>query len=116
MVLILRAAAFHVVVWQLRLDQVHLGTELRSLSQLGIALRGRRAAEGFAVLVFDQPSLARVLADGHVDLLRVLMVVEGCHVLLWVLVPIRFAHLDHRVPLRAEGSVIRVRVLRIGGI
>lgn len=39
MVLILGAATFHVVVRQLRLDQVHLRTELRSLSQLRVALR-----------------------------------------------------------------------------
>lgn len=44
------------------------------------------------------------------------MVVEGRHILLWVLVPICFAHLDHRVPLRAKRGVVRVRVLRVGSI
>ena len=111
-VLVVRVA-LHVVVWQLRFDQVHLWAELGRLPQLRVALRGRGAAQGLAVLVLEEPRLARALSNGHVDLLGVLVVVERRHVLLWVLVRVCLAHLNYCIALRGKGGVVGLRVLRV---
>ena len=111
MVLVLSATTFHAIVRQLRLDEVHLGTELRRLPQLRITLCRRRASQRLAVLALNQSRLARVLANRHVDLLCILVIIEGRHILFRVLVPVCLPHLHYRVPLRAESRVVRVRVL-----
>lgn len=71
-----RQTSLNAIIGQLRLDEIHLWSELRGLPELRIALRGSRAAERLAILVLDESRLARVLADARVCLLHVPVVVE----------------------------------------
>ena len=88
----------YVVIGELRLHQVHLGTELRRLPQLGIALRRDCTPERLAIFVVENARLLRALPDSHVNLLSIFMVVvEGCHVFLRVLVCIGLPNLYYYI-------------------
>lgn len=111
-----RHVALDVVVWELRLYQIHLRAELSGLPQLGVALRGDRATQRLTVLVLKEPCLTRALAYDCVDLLTILVVVEGSHVLLWVFVRVGLPYLNYGIPLGSKGRVVRVCVLRVRGV
>lgn len=114
-VVLVLGVSFH-VVGQLGLDQIHLRAELSRLPELRVTLSGGRAAQRLAILILEESRLARALANGHVDLLGVLMIVEGSHILLRVLVPVGLPNLNDGVSLGAEGRVVCVRVLCICGV
>jgi hypothetical protein len=48
--------------------------------------------------------------------LSIFVIIEGSHVLLWVLVAVCLAYLNYCVPLRSKSSVICMSILSISSI